>query len=153
MTSQRSITQNGQQNCRCTQDARHTKDYRNVKCGDLHSVPTMKQSVCVCVQSNTVLQCSAAAAAAAQRSGSVLRRSGVTRDRLLPHSSAARRCREREKSQLFTLHISHMETGSLPTTTQCNGPLPFSALVKLLYQVSNTSIPQPLHCTHTLSLR
>ena len=25
------------------------KDYRNVKCGDLPSVPTMKQSVCVCV--------------------------------------------------------------------------------------------------------
>ena len=49
------------------------KDYRNVKCGDLPSVPTMKQCVCVCVcmQSNTVLQCSAAAAAAAQRSGSV----------------------------------------------------------------------------------
>ena len=97
-----SITQNGQQNS-CKQDARHTKDYRNVKCGDLPSVPTMKQSVCVCVQSNTVLQCSAAAAAA-QRSGSVLRRSGVTRDRLLPHSSAARRCREREKSQLFIFH-------------------------------------------------
>ena len=77
------------------------KDYRNVKCGDLPSVPTMKQCVCVCVcvQSNTVLQCSAAAAAAAQRSGSVLRRLGVTRDRLLPHSSAARRCRERENKR------------------------------------------------------
>ena len=32
------------------------KDYRNVKCGDLPSVPTMKQSVCVCVCSPT--QCS-----------------------------------------------------------------------------------------------
>ena len=132
------------------------KDYRNVKCGDLPSVPTMKQRVCVCVcavqHSAPVFSCCCCCCSEKWLSFEEV---GVTRDRLLPHSSSARCCKKERKANYSHSTGHTWRQGVYPLLHSVMSHFLSLHLSKLLYQVTNTSIPQPLHCTHThtLSLR